>query len=109
MFIAPCQKVPSIVCTNTHDINLSVGSFHVPTPKEVKNCNELPEVSSSNKHITSLRLQKSKTYVVTNPAIRKELKLVEQDVGEEDIGGSNDQDDIGDATTGRRTSRTKKT
>jgi hypothetical protein len=37
------------VCTNTQDIKLSVGSFHVPTPKEVKDCKELVEISSPNK------------------------------------------------------------
>ncbi len=30
--------------------------------------------------------------------VKKEVKFVEQDVGEENIGGSIDQDDIGDAT-----------
>jgi hypothetical protein len=42
---------------------------------------------------------KSKSYAIANLAIGKELKLVEQDVGEENISGSNDQDDIGDAAT----------
>ncbi len=59
---------------------------------------KLVEVSSPNKHITSLRLLKSKSYVVANMVVKKEVKFVEQDVGEENIGGSIDQDDIGDAT-----------
>jgi hypothetical protein len=46
-------KGPSLVCSNTHNINPNVGSFHVPTPKEVKNCKEFAKVSSPNKHITS--------------------------------------------------------
>jgi len=70
-------KGPSTICSNTHDISPNVGSFHVPTPKEVKNYKELVEVSSPNKHITSLCLQKSKTYATANLAIKKELKLVE--------------------------------
>ncbi len=87
------------VCTNTQDIKLSVGSFHVPTPKEVKDCKELVEISSPNKQITSLRLLKSKSYAIANLAIEKELKLVEQNAGEEKIGGNSDHDDISDAAT----------
>lgn len=43
-----------------------------------------------------MRLLKSKSYAIANLAIEKEFKLVEQDVGEEKIGGNSDQDDIGD-------------
>jgi hypothetical protein len=92
-------KGPFVVFCNTHDINLNVGSFHVLTTKEVKNCKELAKVSSPNKKISSLRLQKSKTYVAVNLTIKKKLKLVEQDVGEENIGGCSDQDDTNDVTT----------
>jgi hypothetical protein len=41
-------------------------------------------------------LLKSKSYAIANLAIEKELKLVEQNAGEEKIG---DHDDIGDAAT----------
>jgi hypothetical protein len=74
-------KGPLVVCTSTYDISSSVGNFHVPTPKEMKDCKELAKVSSPNKQITSSCLLKSKSYVVINPTIMKKLKLVEQDVG----------------------------
>jgi len=68
--------------TNTQDINPNIGSFYVPTPKEVDSCKELVEISSPHKHITSPLLPKSKAFVVANLAIKKDLKLLDQ-VGEE--------------------------
>jgi len=90
------SKMTHVVCTSTHDINPSVGSFYVPIPKEMDSCKELAEISSSHKQFTSPLLPKSKAFVVANLAIRKEFKLVNQ-VGEENNGGNSDQDGIGDA------------
>jgi hypothetical protein len=75
-------KGPLIVCTNTQDISSSVGNFRFLAPKEMKDCKELAKVSSPNKQITSPHLLKSKSYATINLAIKKEFKLVEQDVGE---------------------------
>jgi hypothetical protein len=75
-------KGPLVVCTSTQDINSNVGNFHVPAPKEMKDCKELAEVSSPNKQITSPCLPKSKSYIVINVVIMKKLKLVKQDVAE---------------------------
>jgi hypothetical protein len=48
--------------------------------------------------ITSPLLPKSKAFVVTNLAIKKELKLVDQ-VGEKNNGDNNDQDGTSDVVT----------
>jgi hypothetical protein len=84
-----------VVCTSTHDINPSGGSFYVPIPKEMGSCKELAEILSSHKQITSPLLPKSKAFVVANLTIKKEFKLVNQ-VGEENNGGNSDQDGISD-------------
>jgi hypothetical protein len=56
----------------------------------MKDCKELAEVSFPNKEITSPCLLKSKSYIVINAGIMKELKCLEHDVAEKNIGGSND-------------------